>query len=85
MDFSFNKEIKTNVNLGLLISVLINTREEKSKSDHKSRKRYCRSEAESNSDKYVLDNSDSDDGKCENCRCKRKYLVLRMRMEQVAM
>nr|AHN05610.1 NSP5 [Murine rotavirus] len=42
-------------------------------------------EAESDSDEYVLDDSDSDDGKCVNCKYKRKYFALRSRMKQVAM
>ncbi|AGF85858.1 non-structural protein 5 [Rotavirus A] len=85
MDFSFNKGIKVNANLDSLISVSTNSRKEKSKSDHKSRKQYPKIEAESDSDDFVLDDSDSDDGKCKNCKYKRKYFALRMRMKQVAM
>nr|BCG52904.1 non-structural protein 5 [Rotavirus A]BCG52926.1 non-structural protein 5 [Rotavirus A] len=85
VDFSFNKGIKVNANLDSSISVSTNSRKEKSKSDHKSRKHYPRIEAESDSDEYVLDDSDSDDGKCRNCKYKRKYFALRMRMKQVAM
>nr|QFF91830.1 nonstructural protein 5 [synthetic construct] len=61
------------------------TKKEKSKQNHKSRKHYPRIEAESDSDDYVLDDSDSDDGKCKNCKYKKKYFALRMRMKQVAM
>ncbi|AGF86085.1 non-structural protein 5, partial [Rotavirus A] len=50
MDFSFNKGIKVNANLDSLISVWTNSRKEKSKSDHKSRKHYPKIEAESDSD-----------------------------------
>ncbi|AFI98210.1 NSP5 protein [Rotavirus A IAL28xUK reassortant (UKg9IAL28)] len=85
VDFSFNKGIKVNANLDSSISVSTNSRKEKSKNDHKSRKHYPRIEAESDSDDYVLDDSDSDDGKCKDCKYKRKYFALRMRMKQVAM
>nr|QHU80079.1 NSP5 [Rotavirus A]BBB46079.1 non-structural protein NSP5 [Rotavirus A] len=85
VDFSFNKGIKMNANLDSSISISTSSKKEKSKSDHKSRKHYPRIEAESDSDDYVLDDSDSDDGKCKNCKYKRKYFALRMRMKQVAM
>ncbi|BAO77773.1 NSP5 [Rotavirus A] len=85
VDFSFNKGIKMNANLDSSISISTNSKKEKSKSDHKSRKHYPKIEAESDSDDYVLDDSDSDDGKCKNCKYKRKYFALRMRMKQVAM
>nr|QLJ94300.1 NSP5 [Rotavirus A] len=85
MDFSFNKGIKMNANLDSSISISTSSKKEKSKSDHKSRKHYPKIEAESDSDDYVLDDSDSDDGKCKNCKYKRKYFALRMRMKQVAM
>nr|BBC55646.1 non-structural protein NSP5 [Human rotavirus A] len=85
VDFSFNKGIKMNANLNSSISISTNSKKEKSRSDHKSRKHYPKIEAESDSDDYVLDDSDSDDGKCKNCKYKRKYFALRMRMKQVAM
>ncbi|ANI85934.1 NSP5 [Rotavirus A] len=85
VDFSFNKGIKLNANLDSSISISTNSKKEKSKNDHKSRKHYPKIEAESDSDDYVLDDSDSDDGKCKNCKYKRKYFALRMRMKQVAM
>nr|AFM77169.1 NSP5 [Rotavirus A] len=85
VDFSFNKGIKMNANLDSSISISTNSKKEKSKSDHKSRKHYPKIEAESDSDDYVLDDSDSDDGKCKNCKYKRKYFALRTRMKQVAM
>ena len=85
VDFSFNKGIKMNANLDSSISISTSSKKEKSKSDHKSRKHYPKIEAESDSDEYVLDDSDSDDGKCKNCKYKRKYFALRMRMKQVAM
>nr|UZY23680.1 non-structural protein 5 [Rotavirus A] len=85
VDFSFNKGIKMNANLDSSISISASSKKEKSKSDHKSRKHYPKIEAESDSDDYVLDDSDSDDGKCKNCKYKRKYFALRMRMKQVAM
>ncbi|ALT55140.1 NSP5 [Rotavirus A] len=85
VDFSFNKGIKVNANLDSSVSISTNVKKEKSKSDHKSRKHYPKIEAESDSDDYVLDDSDSDDGKCKNCKYKRKYFALRMRMKQVAM
>nr|WKX05845.1 phosphoprotein [Rotavirus A] len=84
VDFSFNKGIKVNANLDSSVSISTNVKKEKSKSD-KSRKHYPKIEAESDSDDYVLDDSDSDDGKCKNCKYKRKYFALRMRMKQVAM
>ncbi|ABV53242.1 non-structural protein 5 [Rotavirus A] len=85
VDFSFNKGIKMNANLDSSISISTNSKKEKSKNEHKSRKHYPKIEAESDSDDYVLDDSDSDDGKCKNCKYKRKYFALRMRMKQVAM
>ncbi|AER51142.1 non-structural protein 5 [Rotavirus A] len=85
VDFSFNKGIKMNANLDSSISISTNSKKEKSKSGNKSRKHYPKIEAESDSDDYVLDDSDSDDGKCKNCKYKRKYFALRMRMKQVAM
>nr|QHU80078.1 NSP5 [Rotavirus A] len=85
VDFSFNKGIRMNANLDSSISISTSSQKEKSKSDHKSRKYYPKIEAESDSDDYVLDDSDSDDGKCKNCKYKRKYFALRMRMKQVAM
>ncbi|BAM74410.1 NSP5 protein [Human rotavirus A] len=85
VDFSFNKGISMNANLDSSISISTSSKKEKSKSDHKSRKHYPKIEAESDSDDYVLDDSDSDDGKCKNCKYKRKYFALRMRMKQVAM
>ncbi|BAV35157.1 non-structural protein NSP5 [Rotavirus A RVA/Cow-tc/THA/61A/1989/G10P[5]] len=85
VDFSFNKGIKMNANLDSSISISTNSKKEKSKSGQKSRKHYPKIEAESDSDDYVLDDSDSDDGKCKNCKYKRKYFALRMRMKQVAM
>ncbi|ADB92086.1 non-structural protein 5 [Rotavirus A] len=85
VDFSFNKGIQMNANLDSSISISTISKKEKSKSDYKSRKHYPKIEAESDSDDYVLDDSDSDDGKCKNCKYKRKYFALRMRMKQVAM
>nr|ALA05062.1 NSP5 [Rotavirus A] len=85
VDFSLNKGIKVNANLDSSISVSTVSKKEKSKSDHKSRKHYPRIEADSDSDEYILDDSDSDDGKCKNCKYKKKYFALRMRMKQVAM
>nr|UZY23681.1 non-structural protein 5 [Rotavirus A] len=83
VDFSFNKGIKMNANLDSSISISTSSKKEKSKGDHKSRKHYPKIEAESDSDDYVLDDSDSDDGKCKNCKYKRKYFALRMRMKQI--
>nr|AHV80033.1 non-structural protein 5 [Rotavirus A] len=85
VDFSLSKGIKVNANLDSSISVSTVSKKEKSKSDYRSRKHYPRIEADSDSDEYVLDDSDSDDGKCKNCKYKRKYFALRMRMKQVAM
>ncbi|ACN18215.1 nonstructural protein [Caprine rotavirus A] len=85
VDFSFNKGIKVNANLDSSVSISTSIKKEKSKNDHKSRKHYPKIEAESDSDEYVLDDSDSDDGKCKNCKYKRKYFALRIRMKQVAM
>uniref|UniRef100_P17467 Non-structural protein 5 n=1 Tax=Rotavirus A (strain RVA/Rabbit/United States/ALA/XXXX/G3P11[14]) TaxID=101359 RepID=NSP5_ROTRA len=85
VDFSFNKAMKVNANLDLSISISTDQKREKSKKDHKNKKCYPKIEAESDSDDYVLDDSDSDDGKCKNCKYKRKYFALRMRMKHVAM
>ncbi|AEH95557.1 NSP5 [Rotavirus A] len=85
VDFSLNKGIKVNASLDSSISVSTVSNKEKSKLDHKSRKHYPRIEADSDTDEYVLDDSDSDDGKCKNCKYKRKYFALRMRMKRVAM
>ncbi|AAU43789.1 NSP5 [Rotavirus A] len=85
VDFSFNKAVKVNANLDSSISISTDQKREKSKKDHKNGKHYPKIEAESDSDDYVLDDSDSDDGKCKNCKYKRKYFALRMRMKHVAM
>ncbi|AEG25787.1 NSP5 [Human rotavirus A] len=85
VDFSLNKGLKVNASLDSSISVSTFSNKEKSKPDHKSRKHYPRIEADSDTDEYVLDDSDSDDGKCKNCKYKKKYFALRMRMKQVAM
>ncbi|BAP91311.1 non-structural protein 5 [Rotavirus A] len=85
VDFSFNKGIKVNANLDSSISVTTSGKSEKSRQNHKSREHYPKIEAESDSDDYVLDDSDSDDGKCKNCKYKKKYFALRERMKHVAM
>ncbi|AFI59365.1 phosphoprotein [Human rotavirus A] len=84
MDFSLTKGINVSASLDSCVSISTNHKKEKSKKD-KSRKRYPRIEADSDSEDYVLDDSDSDDGKCKNCKYKKKYFALRMRMKQVAM
>nr|ASM56572.1 NSP5 [Rotavirus A] len=84
MDFSLNKGIKIDATMDSSISISTNHKKEKSKKD-KNRKHYPRIEADSDSDEYVLDDSDSDDGKCKNCKYKKKYFALRLRMKQVAM
>nr|QIA97783.1 nonstructural protein 5 [Rotavirus A]QIA97784.1 nonstructural protein 5 [Rotavirus A] len=84
MDFSLNKGINVSANFDSSVSISTNHKKEKSKKD-KSRKHYPRIEADSDSEDYVLDDSDSDDGKCKNCKYKKKYFALRMRMKQVAM
>nr|Q9QNA5.1 RecName: Full=Non-structural protein 5; Short=NSP5; AltName: Full=NS26 [Human rotavirus strain KU]BAA84970.1 NSP5 [Human rotavirus A]BAB83818.1 NSP5 [Human rotavirus A]BBA19135.1 non-structural protein NSP5 [Rotavirus A RVA/Human-tc/JPN/KU/1974/G1P[8]] len=84
MDFSLNKGINVSASLDSCVSISTNQKKEKSKKD-KSRKHYPRIEADSDSEDYVLDDSDSDDGKCKNCKYKKKYFALRMRMKQVAM
>ncbi|BBA68517.1 non-structural protein 5 [Rotavirus A] len=85
VDFSLNKGLKVNATLDSSVSVSTFSNKEKFKSDHKSRKHYPRIEADSDTEEYVLDDSDSDDGKCKNCKYKRKYFALRTRMKQVAM
>nr|AGC97105.1 nonstructural protein [Human rotavirus A] len=84
MDFSLTKGINVSASLDSCVSISTNQKKEKSKKD-KSRKHYPRIEADSDSEDYVLDDSDSDDGKCKNCKYKKKYFALRMRMKQVAM
>ncbi|AIG94339.1 NSP5 [Human rotavirus A] len=84
MDFSLTKGINVSASLDSCVSISTNHKKEKSKKD-KSRKHYPRIEADSDSEDYVLDDSDSDDGKCKNCKYKKKYFALRMRMNQVAM
>nr|WKX05847.1 phosphoprotein [Rotavirus A] len=84
MDFSLNKSINVSANFDSSVSISTNHKKEKSKKD-KSRKHYPRIEADSDSEDYVLNDSDSDDGKCKNCKYKKKYFALRMRMKQVAM
>nr|QEY08144.1 nonstructural protein 5 [Human rotavirus A] len=84
MDFSLNKGINVSANFDSSVSISTNHKKEKSKKD-KSRKHYPKIEADSDSEDYVLDDSDSDDGKCTNCKYKKKYFALRMRMKQVAM
>ncbi|AEL20304.1 nonstructural protein 5 [Porcine rotavirus A] len=84
VDFFLTKGINVSANLDSCISISTDHKKEKSKKD-KSRKHYPRIEADSDSEDYVLDDSDSDDGKCKNCKYKKKYFALRMRMKQVAM
>ncbi|ADO78631.1 non-structural protein NSP5 [Rotavirus A] len=84
LDFSLTKGINVSTNLDSCISISTDHKKEKSKKD-KSRKHYPRIEAYSDSEDYVLDDSDSDDGKCKNCKYKKKYFALRMRMKRVAM
>nr|BAB83819.1 NSP5 [Human rotavirus A] len=84
MDFSLTKGINVSASLDSCVSISTNQKKEKSKKD-KSRKHYPRIEADSDSEDYVLDDSSSDDGKCKNCKYKKKYFTLRMRMKQVAM
>nr|ANS59516.1 NSP5 [Rotavirus A] len=52
---------------------------------NKSKKKYPVIEYCSDSDEYVLDDSDSDEGKCNNCKYKKKYFALRARMKKVAL
>ncbi|AIG94356.1 NSP5 [Human rotavirus A] len=84
LDFSLTKGINVSANLDSCISISTDHKKEKSKKD-KSRKHYPRIEADSDSEDYILDDSDSDDGKCKNCKYKKKYFALRMRMKRVAM
>ncbi|AGE44136.1 NSP5 [Rotavirus A] len=84
VDFSLTKGISVSANLDSHVSISTDHKKEKSKKD-KSRKHYPRIEADSDSEDYVLDDSDSDDGKCKNCKYKKKYFALRMRMKRVAM
>ncbi|ABV53266.1 non-structural protein 5 [Rotavirus A] len=84
MDFSLTKGINVSASLDSCVSISTNHKKEKSKKD-KSKKHYPKIEADSDSEDYVLDDSDSDDGKCKNCKYKKKYFALRMRMKQVAM
>ncbi|ANC33640.2 NSP5, partial [Rotavirus G28] len=75
VDFSLSKGIKVNANLDSSISVSTNPKKESSKQNQKGKNKmnYPRIEADSDSDEYVLDDSDSDDGKCKNCKYKTKY------------
>nr|AUV48710.1 NSP5 [Human rotavirus A] len=84
LDFSLNKGINVSANLDSRISISTDNKKEKSKKD-KSRKHPPRIEADSPSEDYPLDDSDSPDGKCKNCKYKKKYFALRMRMKRVAM
>ncbi|BAQ95525.1 NSP5 [Porcine rotavirus A] len=85
VDFSLNKGIKIDAMVDSSISISTKSKKEKSKHETKNGKCYPKIEAESDSDDYVLDDSDSDDGKCKNCKYKKKYFALRLRMKQVAM
>nr|ANN82331.1 non-structural protein 5 [Rotavirus A] len=87
MDFSLNKGIKIDATMDSSISISTTSKKEKSKQENKNKYKKCypKIEAESDSDEYVLDDSDSDDGKCKNCKYKKKYFELRLRMKQVAM
>nr|AAA47326.1 hypothetical protein [Human rotavirus A] len=82
VDFSLNRGIKIDAMVDSSISISTKSKKEKSKHETKNRKCYPKIEAESDSDDYVLD---SDDGKCKNCKYKKKYFALRLRMKQVAM
>nr|BAO21574.1 NSP5 protein [Human rotavirus A] len=85
VDFSLNKGIKIDAVVDSSISISTKSKKEKFKHENKNGKCYPKIEAESDSDDYVLDDSDSDDGKCKNCKYKKKYFALRLRMKQVAM
>nr|AUV48698.1 NSP5 [Human rotavirus A] len=84
LDFSLNKGINVSAPLDSRISVSTDHKKEKSKKD-KSSQHYPRIEADSDFEDHVLDDSDSDDGKCKNCKYKKKYFAPRMRMKRVAM
>nr|ADR73056.1 NSP5 [Rotavirus A bat/4852/Kenya/2007] len=96
VDFSLNKGIKINANMDSSISITTDRTDVRAKNEgfqsttgvkkkDKSKKSYPRIDAESDSEDFVLDDSDSDDGKCKNCKYKRKYFALRKKMKQVAM
>nr|AXF43195.1 truncated NSP5 [Bovine rotavirus] len=61
VDFSLTKGINVSANLDSSVSISTDNKKEKSKKD-KSTKHYPRIEADSDSEDYVLDDSDSDDG-----------------------
>nr|URG17336.1 NSP5 [Rotavirus A] len=84
VDFSLNKGIKVNANLDSSISVTTSIKNNEQK-NHKSRKHYPKIDADSDPENFVLDDSDSDDGKCKNCKYKKKYFMLRSRMKHLAM
>ncbi|AIZ08925.1 nonstructural protein 5 [Equine rotavirus A] len=85
VDFSLNKGLKINANLDSSISISTSRKKEINNDQKEKKQRHPKIEADSDSDNYVLDDSDSDDGKCKNCKYKKKYFILRMRMKQVAM
>nr|AOR83396.1 phosphoprotein [Rotavirus A] len=88
LDFSIDKCLQVNAALNSSMSITSTSKRESEKSKVKQQvknKAYPKIEADSDSDDYVLDDSDSDDGKCKNCKYKKKYFALRMRMKQVAM
>nr|AUV48701.1 NSP5 [Human rotavirus A] len=82
--FSLNKGINVSPTLHSCISISTDNKKEKSKKD-KSRTHPPRIEADSDSQDYVLDDSDSPHGQCKNCKPKKTYFALRMRMKRVAM
>nr|BDH85263.1 non-structural protein 5 [Rotavirus A] len=84
VDFSLSKGVKISANLDSNLSISTEAKEPKLKAEKKSRKHYPRIEAESDSEEFVLDDSDSDDGKCKNCKYKKKYFALRLKMKKVA-
>nr|AUV48697.1 NSP5 [Human rotavirus A] len=84
LDFSLNKGINVSAPLHSRISVSTDHKKEKSKKD-KSSQHYPRIEADSDFEDHVLDPSDPPDGKCKNCKYKKKYFAPRMRMKRPAM
>nr|AUV48708.1 NSP5 [Human rotavirus A] len=83
-DFSLNKGINVSATLASRISISTDNKKAKSKKDPR-RKHPPRIEADSPSEDYPLDPSASPDGKCQNCKYKKTYFALRMRMKRVAM
>nr|BCY23780.1 non-structural protein 5 [Rotavirus A] len=94
VDFSFAKGLNINAGLDSKINITTSSQIDDDSSRTKNKKgKKKRSDqmnkqiisAFSDSENYVLSDSDSDEGQCNNCKYKKKYFILRERMKNIAL